>query len=733
MRSAVSAAAIALVLAGLCGGQAVAESRLPASTAQPYQWASVPWHGGGFVDGFLYHPTEKGLLYARTDVGGMYRYDAQAQRWIPLMDGFGHDDWDCFGVMSMAVDRHDPNRLYATCGLYLNPNVPDGAVARSDDRGATWKLTRLPVKMGGNAMGRGTGERLQVDPADSDHLWLGTPQDGLWESHDGGKSFTRNTAFTPKSVSVVLLSGDGQTVWAGSGETGEGLFVSHDGGKSFTGVVGSPRLIPHQMALGTDGTLYATFSDGLGPWAVTNGAVWKLSPQGVWTDISPIHPSKADSFGFSGLDLQHGTLVVSTSDHYPGRDDLYVSHDGGASWKPVGPQSHHDISQDPWLKSYMGDADHPQKDKDAANRRNMGHWMDAVKLNPFHPDELVYGTGYGVWMTDDLGHLDTGGTVDFQFRDDNFEETVILGLESPPQGAHVLAAMGDVSGAGWDDVTKGPDAYLFAPTHETNQSVAFAALKPQVVVRAADNNRSHGYISYDGGQSWQGFASAPPPLAGQEWHDHRAGRIAISADASSIVWMPENASTYVSQDGGKSWIAAKGFPAPDRGLDPIADKLSPHTFYVFDRKTATIYASHDGGLNFAPWFDNLPGLTPWQNGQLRAVPGRAGDLWLALPQGLYHVQDGKAQAAAQVTQAWQVTFGKSAPGQTYPAVFLWGQVGGVEGLWRSDDEGASWVRINDDAHRFGNMRAIAGDPRDYGVVYIAPDGRGVMVGRMAKP
>lgn len=706
--------------------QIVASWAPQVTAVQHYNWATVPWHGGGFVDGFLYHPTEKGLLYARTDVGGMYRYDRGARRWIPLMDGFGHDDWDCFGVMSMAVDRHKPDRLYATCGLYVSPNAPNGAVARSGDRGATWTLTRVPVRMGGNAMGRGTGERLQVDPADSAHLWLGTPQDGLWESHDSGRSFARNRAFAQKSVSVVLPSPDGKTVWVGSGETGEGLFVSRDGGQSFTAVAGSPHLIPHQMALGADGTLYATFADGLGPWGVTDGAVWKVSPDGRWTDISPIHPSKDDRFGFSGLDLQDGVLVVSTSDHYPGRDDLYVSRDGGASWKAIGPQATHDISHEPWLTSYMGDADH-----DAANRRKMGHWMDAVKLNPFDPDELVYGTGYGVWMTNDLGHLDSGGSVDFAFRDDNFEETVILGLESPPEGARVLAAMGDVSGAGWDDVTKTPDAYLFAPTHETNQSVAFAALNPLIVARAADNDGAHGYLSHDGGKSWAAMPSAPPPLSGQEWHDHRAGRIAVSADGASLLWMPENAGAYVSRNGGVTWIASKGFPSPDRGLDPIADKVDPQSFYVFDRKGQRILVSRDGGVSFAPLATRLPKLDSNERGQLRAVPGRRGDLWLALPRGLYHLQDSEATPAAQVTTAWQVTFGKAAPGADYPAVFLWGKVSGVEGLWRSDDEGRSWTRINDDAHRFGNMRAIAGDPREYGVLYIAPDGRGVMVGQPA--
>lgn len=34
-----------------------------------YRHASVP--GGGFVTGFCFHPAEKNILYARTDIGGV--------------------------------------------------------------------------------------------------------------------------------------------------------------------------------------------------------------------------------------------------------------------------------------------------------------------------------------------------------------------------------------------------------------------------------------------------------------------------------------------------------------------------------------------------------------------------------------------------------------------------------------------------------------------------------------
>ncbi|WP_262423414.1 hypothetical protein [Brevundimonas denitrificans] len=51
------------------------------------------------------------------------------------------------------------------------------------------------------------------------------------------------------------------------------------------------------------------------------------------------------------------------------------------------------------------------------------------------------------------------------------------------------------------------------------------------------------------------------------------------------------------------------------------------------------------------------------------------------------------------------------------------------GVYRSDDAGRSWLRVNDDRHEYGRRyRAVAGDPRIPGRVYVATDGRGVVYG-----
>ena len=72
-----------------------------------------------------------------------------------------------------------------------------------------------------------------------------------------------------------------------------------------------------------------------------------------------------------------------------------------------------------------------------------------------------------------------------------------------------------------------------------------------------------------------------------------------------------------------------------------------------------------------------------------------------------------------------------APGAQYPVLYVAGTGTGTYGIVRSDDAGITWTRVNDDAHQFGSLDVIAGDPRIYGRVYLGTSGRGVVYGDIA--
>jgi hypothetical protein len=188
----------------------------------------------------------------------------------------------------------------------------------------------------------------------------------------------------------------------------------------------------------------------------------------------------------------------------------------------------------------------------------------------------------------------------------------------------------------------------------------------------------------------------------------------------------------ISTNRGKTWTPVQGLP---RGVRPIADRANPAKFYALSITDGKIYRSTDGGATFTT--NDVTGLTVTNGGGMRllAVPGREGDLWLYGHGLLYHSTDGGTvfKPLANPPDINVMGFGKAARRKGYPALYIAGSCNGQLGVFRSDDTGVTWVRVNDDQHQWGNrFRCIAGDPRIYGRVYVGTDGRGILYGDVAK-
>src|SRR5690606_16406925 len=200
------------------------------------------------------------------------------------------------------------------------------------------------------------------------------------------------------------------------------------------------------------------------------------------------------------------------------------------------------------------------------------------------------------------------------------------------------------------------------------------------------------------------------------------GTVAAAADGSRFVWAPRGVTPHYSVGFGNSWTQVQGLPT-----DAIveSDRENSSKFYGF--AGGRFYVSTDGGASFtATAASGLP-----QTGKFTAVPGNEGDIWLAGEGGLWHSTDSGASftKVSGITGSVNVGFGKAAPGADYMAIYAVATIDGVTGLYRSDNAGGSWVRINDDEHQWGNMgEALTGDPRIYGRVYLGTNGRGIIYG-----
>ncbi|MDK1472416.1 1,4-beta-glucanase [Streptomyces sp. 549] len=718
-----AATGAAVALAAAAPAAASAPHRPPsasASGAQPYRWRNVFIGGTGFVTGMLFHPRVRGLAYARTDIGGAYRWDDATARWTPLNDDLGWDDWNLTGVEAMAVDPAHPDRLYLAVGTYTQPWAGDGAVLRSTDRGATWDRTDLAVKLGANEDGRGTGERLLVDPTDSATLWLGTRHDGLLVSRDRGASFAPAPfPATPSSSGqgVTLLVAAGRTVYAGWGDGGEGdanLYRLESG--RWVPVPGRPTgaraRIPIRAAYdSTTRALYVSYADAPGPNGQTDGSVHRLdTATGRWTDITPVRPGGEDNFGYGGLDVdasRPGTVVVSTNNRWSSIDTLFRSTDAGGRWTSLKDDAVLDVSETPYLR--WGN-DQPK----------FGWWIQTVAINPFHSEHVVFGTGATLYATRDLRRWQP------QIR--GLEESSVRQLLSPPTGkAHLLSGLADIGVMYHDSLTASPSRGMATqPVFGTATGLAQAAARPSYVVRTGWGDNGNGAWSGDGGRTWQPFASQPD-LAPQA-----PGPIAVSADGRTLLWSfvhwdGTRHPAYRSVDGGATWTESATCP---RGAAPVADPVNPARFYAYDTTSGELHVSTDRGATFSRAATGLPsGDTQFR---VAAAPGRTGDLWLSAKEGGLHRSTDGGRTFRQVPgcrASYVLGFGKAAPGCTYPALFQTGTVGDTTGVYRSDDTGRSWIRVNDDAHQWGwTGAAIAGDPRVHGRVYLGTNGRGIQYG-----
>ncbi|MDX3534825.1 RICIN domain-containing protein [Streptomyces sp. MB09-01] len=672
----------------------------------PYVWNNAQVVGGGYVTGLVFNPREKGLLYARTDMGGAYRWDAAAEQWIPLTDWVGEKDWNLLGIDSLATDPVDPDRLYLGAGTYTNSWAGNGAILRSTDRGRTFQRTDLPFKLGANEDGRGAGERLVIDPANNGTLLLGTRKNGLWRSSDHGATWSQVSSFPVKDgagsgagISFVTYGPAGsKTIYVGVADRSTSLYRSTDGGSTWQAVAGQPTgQMPQHGVLSGDGSLYLTYTNNLGPNGVTGGSVWKYTPAGgAWKNISP----SQGSYGFSGLAVdpqKPSTVMVTTLDRWWPEDEIYRTTDGGTTWKALADKSARDASTAPYIGTHTG------------------HWMTALAIDPFNSGHVLYGTGNGIWRSKDATATDNGGTSHWTVGARGLEETALMDAIAPPGGATVISAMGDQGGFRHDDLTKVPAGRVSNPMMTNSTDIDFAQSNPSVMVRVGRGGAQDGAYSTDGGISWNGFKAEP--VAGAQ-----DGRAALAADGSTIVWTQAGQVPYRSTDKGASWSKVSGL-----GTDAVvvADRSSGRTFYSLSG--GTLHASTDGGATFTARATNLPA------GRLTAVPGIAGDLWIAgHDKGLLHSTDGGRTFTTLSTlkSASALGFGKAAPGADYQALYLIGTVKDVPGVFRSTDKGATWLRVNDDAHQWGNISGgvVTGDPDTFGRVYIGTNGRGLQYG-----
>lgn len=219
----------------------------------PYEYKNLPIPGGGYVTGFLFHETVEDILYARTDIGGVYRYNFKEKRWVSLMDHVTINDLSETYPTAIGLDNNNPSYLYIACGC---GDRKQGVFCISKDYGETFTYVALPCKVHGNNPGRGTGTRLIVDQNNEKIIYFASQSEGLLVSYDQGHTWNMisiedvsTQRKNEKNLSFVFvdprsLKGDcSQTIVIGTAGIdnrrndamrGHSLYISYNAGVSFS-------------------------------------------------------------------------------------------------------------------------------------------------------------------------------------------------------------------------------------------------------------------------------------------------------------------------------------------------------------------------------------------------------------------------------------------------------------------------------------------------------------------
>lgn len=623
----------------------------------PYTYQNLPIPGGGYVTGFLTSKKHAGILYARTDIGGTYRYDYTANRWHNLISHVTMQDLSESYPAAIALDEANPDRLFIICGT---PDGESGTFAMSENRGENFIYKSIPTPVHGNWAGRGTGYRLVADECHSNTLYYASQRGGLLRTKDLGNTWEELSVNGEKYLTLVWLSPDGNTIVTGTaGIThknnslrGHSIYVSYDKGKNFSPLpMPAPEIFPGSPLSGLvaqrceyDGTyLYVTFSvTGPHPLEadtgyscdcgdIVGGRILRYSFDMTgkivgYKDITPFSDntstkgiSLAESpyfleYGFSGITSSYnkvciskpGLVACSTICKADG-DMLFLSYDYGETWE---------------CKLYdlaIGEMDfHTPYMRPCCNgEHNLIHWLSDIKCNPFNPDELWFNTGTGIFVTHNL----TSSTAVFSDCCKGLEETVHLNIYSLPAGeVQVIDILGDLGGFAFQDLNTPCDnsfADAYGNRYITCINADYSDHHPETVIVTPRGNwsgKTKGglILSHDQCKSFErlpmpyGLAPHIDRLLNHiEQPNINSGWVAMSSDCKNIVWsiaekhhLPINA-VVTSTDGGKTFVRTHiiGAVSPDSCLKVYADRVNPLLMYGFG-ENSQFFISRDGGLTF---------------------------------------------------------------------------------------------------------------------------------------
>lgn len=686
---------------------------------EDWSYGQVAIGGGGYVTGII-STNEAGLFYCKTDVGGAYRWDDEAQTWVSMSYHISDDEKGLLGIDGIAVDPNNAANVYLCAGTSYFSNAMT-CILISHDYGETFEQVDVSdlIKVHGNGMGRGNGERIAVDPNNSDIIYCGGRTGGMIRSTDGGKTWESVSSFPVSSttngngINIILFDGakssDGKTtrIYAGISESKtDNIYYSDDAGETWSALPcltdEAKEFMPQRFDLDSKGSLFVSYGRHEGPYNSGEGALYKYNlDDNTANDISCISQTTGDIVIDPNND---NNIVLVSSQVWTAQpngaygDQFYRSTDGGETWQSLEGSYTMSTNDMDWI----------------ANAAI--HWCSSLAMDSGSSDRILVNSGNGVFACDNIWD----DVPEFYFEAKGIEEIVPMDMVSYKDYPLVSAAL-DYDGFVHEDITV--SAQRHTKQFGSCTSIAIAAQNHDVWAKVGgDESIQKLAYSLDGGQTWTDITTKPDPDK-----NLYQGTVGLTADGSALLWSPSNGTySYRTEDWGKTWEKIDGIVGA-KGVYFVSDNVNKD--YVYGSCNGVFYVSSDGGKSFSRKYDTANSykriaVDPDAEGKVYIAGGGSGLLVtndhgdnLSLVSGLKYCE--------------AVSLGKPRNNGDPYVIYVYGTPmdSDVKGLYMSEDEGGSWERINDDLHQFGgtgNGAFVCGDMNVYGRCYMSTVGLGIV-------
>lgn len=782
--------AAALLCTGI--GTAGVTTSLHADAAESIEssmdWDTLNIAGGGFVSGII---TGDDQMYARTDVGGAYRYDYEQKKWVQLLGFLNDADRGFLSVDAMCVDPNDDDTLYLLCGCAYFSDART-VIFRSHDAGETFEeidVTDL-IQVHGNGYGRQTGEAIAVDPDNPDIIYCGgdatAGDSALIMSEDGGDTWspvmgydklglfeysikwptwTEHMARSVADDEYLNVNGiatikitDGK-VYVGTSVKGKAnLHVADVGSDDFQPLSEDlpTEQMPSRINLDADGNLLITYVNGL-MFDRGTGYAYKYSPKtGELKDITPTEGISSNTkklnvgYGAVTSDKNDANKLVATTcaqwysqswtedawdrDAIAWGDRFFKSEDGGETWTEMTPGNRASWGG-PLIANYLQDGGH------SWIRDKAIHWSGCIALDPRNSDQFWVVSGNGVFTCEDTW----AECPTIRFAADGIEEVVSLDFISRP-GKDPVSVIGDYDGfyhnADGTATQLTPSMNKLTDTTASTGGIAYCPANPDVMVRLSEGS-AKGYYTTDG-TTWQELPNIPCSGAKAAINQLEDGSYRILVSSSGKI-------SY-TDDFGKTWSTASTSDSLSSTIWMCVDEKNPqyvyaygyyyNQYYFYSKPKADItdaryilMVSDDYGKTFKDaqticqydQCDNAYRIAYLDEGTFAIAAGYY---------GAYLVTDYGKTVTKMDNVSYCKTMGYGAAqkeGDPY-TLYMYGKPADSdpEGIYRSTDCGKTWVLINQN-HLYGgtgNGNYVVGDMNTFGTVYMSTVGCGIVVGKI---